>query len=171
MERRKVTREWKLEAVPLIKDQRVPYVQAAQDLGLKSFAEDPQIATAIACAPAGASPPPALQSRHSPTEQTEIRNDWPHGVHSHTTGAQESAIMSGMQQFELDRQVQHAHDGRAPTCGDTPRRIDAHRDRPNPLMSVFIMPALRRGQISEATFRLSFSLISAANTPASSSYG
>jgi transposase-like protein len=34
MERRKFTREFKLEAVRLIKDRGVSYVQAAQDLGV-----------------------------------------------------------------------------------------------------------------------------------------
>jgi transposase len=49
MERRKFTREFKLEAVRLIKDRRVSYVQAARDLGVhvsqlrdwvKKFADD-----------------------------------------------------------------------------------------------------------------------------------
>jgi transposase-like protein len=34
MERRKVTREFKLEAVRLIMDRGVSYVQASQDLGV-----------------------------------------------------------------------------------------------------------------------------------------
>ena len=34
MERRKFTREFKLEAVRLIKDRSVSYVQASQDLGV-----------------------------------------------------------------------------------------------------------------------------------------
>jgi transposase-like protein len=34
MERRKFTREFKLEAVKLIKERGVPYVQAARDLGV-----------------------------------------------------------------------------------------------------------------------------------------
>ena len=34
MERRKFTREYKLEAVRLIKDRGVSYVQASQDLGV-----------------------------------------------------------------------------------------------------------------------------------------
>jgi transposase len=51
MERRKFTREFKVEAVKLIKDRGVSYVQAAQDLGVhqsvlrnwvKAFADDPQ---------------------------------------------------------------------------------------------------------------------------------
>ena len=51
MERRKFTREFKLEAVHLIRDRRVSFVQASQDLGVhvsqqrswvKKFAEDPQ---------------------------------------------------------------------------------------------------------------------------------
>ena len=51
MERRKFTREFKLEAVRLIKDRGVSYVQASQDLGVhtsqlrdwvKKFADDPQ---------------------------------------------------------------------------------------------------------------------------------
>ena len=51
MERRKFTREFKLEAVRLIKDRSVSYVQASQDLGVhasqlrswvKRFADDPQ---------------------------------------------------------------------------------------------------------------------------------
>src|SRR5450631_3272042 len=51
MERRKFTREFKLEAVRLIKDQGVSYGQASQDLGVhpsqlrdwvKKFADDPQ---------------------------------------------------------------------------------------------------------------------------------
>ena len=51
MERRKFTREFKLEAVKLIKDRGVSYVQAAQELGVhqsvlrnwvKAFADDPQ---------------------------------------------------------------------------------------------------------------------------------
>ena len=51
MERRKVTREFKLETVRLIRDRGVSYVQAAQDLGVhqsvlrtwvKAFADDPQ---------------------------------------------------------------------------------------------------------------------------------
>ena len=51
MERRKFTREFKLEAVRLIRDRGVSYVQASQDLGvhptqlrnwLKAAAEDPQ---------------------------------------------------------------------------------------------------------------------------------
>jgi transposase-like protein len=51
MERRKFTREFKLEAVCLIKDRGVSYVQASQDLGVhpsqlrdwvKKFADDPQ---------------------------------------------------------------------------------------------------------------------------------
>jgi transposase-like protein len=51
MERRKFTREFKLEAVRLIKDRGVSYVQASQDLGVhpsqlrdwvKTFADDPQ---------------------------------------------------------------------------------------------------------------------------------
>src|SRR5436853_7570531 len=51
MERRKFTREFKLEAVRLIKDRGVSYVQASQDLNVhvsqlrnwvKAFADDPQ---------------------------------------------------------------------------------------------------------------------------------
>ena len=51
MERRKFTREFKLEAMKLIKDRGVSYVHAAQDLGVhqsvlrnwvKAFADDPQ---------------------------------------------------------------------------------------------------------------------------------
>ena len=51
MERRKFTREFKLEAVRLIKDRGVSYVQASQDLSLhvsqlrdwvKKFSNDPQ---------------------------------------------------------------------------------------------------------------------------------
>ena len=51
MERRKFTREFKLEAVRLIKDRGVSYVQASEDLGVhtsqlrdwvKKFADDPQ---------------------------------------------------------------------------------------------------------------------------------
>src|SRR6266481_1631171 len=51
MERRRFTREFKLEAVRLIRDRGVSYVQAAQDLGVhqsvlrnwvKAFADDPQ---------------------------------------------------------------------------------------------------------------------------------
>ena len=51
MERRKFTREFKLEAVRLIKDRGVSYVQVAEDLGVhqsqlrswvKAFADDPQ---------------------------------------------------------------------------------------------------------------------------------
>ena len=51
MERRKFTREFKLEAVRLIKERGVSYAQAAEDLGVhptqlrdwaKMFADDPQ---------------------------------------------------------------------------------------------------------------------------------
>ena len=51
MERRKFTREFKLEAVRLIKDRGVSYVQASEDLGVhtsqlrdwvKKLADDPQ---------------------------------------------------------------------------------------------------------------------------------
>ena len=51
MERRKFTREFKLEAVRLIKDRGVCYVQASEDLGVhtsqlrdwvKKFSDDPQ---------------------------------------------------------------------------------------------------------------------------------
>ena len=51
MERRQFTREFKLEAVRLIKDRGVSYIQASQDLDVhvsqlrdwvKKFAEDPQ---------------------------------------------------------------------------------------------------------------------------------
>ena len=51
MERRKFTREFKLEAVRLIKDRGVSYVQASKDLGVhtsqlrywvKKFADDPR---------------------------------------------------------------------------------------------------------------------------------
>ena len=51
MERRKFTREFKLEAVRLIKDRGVSYAQAEQDLDVhqsqlrswvKAFADDPQ---------------------------------------------------------------------------------------------------------------------------------
>ena len=51
MERRKFTREFKFEAVRLIKDRGVSYMQAAQDLGVhptqlrnwvKALADDPQ---------------------------------------------------------------------------------------------------------------------------------
>ena len=51
MERRQFTREFKLEAVRLIKDRGVSYVQASQDLGVhvsqlrdwvKKFSDDPQ---------------------------------------------------------------------------------------------------------------------------------
>ena len=51
MERRKFTREFKLEAVRLIKERGVSYVQAGEDLGVhqsqlrswvKAFAHDPQ---------------------------------------------------------------------------------------------------------------------------------
>ena len=51
MERRKFTREFKLEAVRLIKDRDVSYVQASQDLDVhvsqlrdwvKKFSDDPQ---------------------------------------------------------------------------------------------------------------------------------
>lgn len=54
MERRKFTREFKLEAVRLIKDRGVSYVQASEDLGVhtsqlrdwvKRFADDPQQAS------------------------------------------------------------------------------------------------------------------------------
>jgi transposase len=41
MERRKFTREFKLEAVRLIKDRGVSYAQASQDLGVQ-LADDPQ---------------------------------------------------------------------------------------------------------------------------------
>ncbi len=50
MERRKFTREFKLEAVRLIKERGVSYMQAAQDLGVhptqlrnwvKALADDP----------------------------------------------------------------------------------------------------------------------------------
>src|SRR3569833_1733700 len=53
MERRKFTREFKLEAVRLIKDRGVSYVQASQDLNVhpsqlrdwvKKFSDDPQYA-------------------------------------------------------------------------------------------------------------------------------
>ena len=53
MERRKFTREFKLEAVRLIRDRGVSYAQASQDLGVhasqlrdwvKAFAADPQFA-------------------------------------------------------------------------------------------------------------------------------
>ena len=51
MERRKFTREFKLEAVRLIRDRGVSYVQASQELGVhpsqlhdwvKKFSDDPQ---------------------------------------------------------------------------------------------------------------------------------
>jgi transposase len=51
MERRQFTREFKLEAVRLIKDRGVSYARAAEDLGVhptqlrdwvKKFADDPQ---------------------------------------------------------------------------------------------------------------------------------
>jgi transposase len=51
MERRKFTREFKVEAVRLIKDRGVSYAQAGQDLGVhvsqlrdwvKKFSDDPQ---------------------------------------------------------------------------------------------------------------------------------
>jgi transposase len=51
MERRKFTREFKLEAVRLIKERRVGYAQVSQDLGVhqsqlrnwvKAIADDPQ---------------------------------------------------------------------------------------------------------------------------------
>ena len=51
MQRRQFTREFKLEAVRLIKDRGVSYVQASQDLGVhtsqlrdwvKKFSDDPQ---------------------------------------------------------------------------------------------------------------------------------
>ena len=51
MERRKFTREFKLEAVRLIKDRGVSYVQASEDLGvhtsqlrdwMKKFSDDPE---------------------------------------------------------------------------------------------------------------------------------
>ena len=51
MERRRFTREFKLEAVRLIKDRGVSYAQASEDLGVhptqlrhwvKAYAEDPQ---------------------------------------------------------------------------------------------------------------------------------
>ena len=51
MERRKFTREFKLEAVRLIKDRGVSYTQASEDLGVhisqlrdwvKKFTDDPQ---------------------------------------------------------------------------------------------------------------------------------
>ena len=51
MERRRFTREFKLEAVKLIKERGVSYVQAAEDLGVhqlqlrswvKAFAGDPE---------------------------------------------------------------------------------------------------------------------------------
>ncbi len=51
MERRQFTREFKLEAVRLIKDRGVSYAQASQDLGVhtsqlrdwvKKFSDDPQ---------------------------------------------------------------------------------------------------------------------------------
>src|SRR6187399_2205133 len=57
MERRKFTREFKLEAVRLIKDRGVSYVQASQDLGVhtsqlrdwvKKLADDPQLIKAAA---------------------------------------------------------------------------------------------------------------------------
>ena len=51
MERRKFAREFRVEAVRLIKDRGLSYVQASQDLGVrlsrsrdsvKKFADDPQ---------------------------------------------------------------------------------------------------------------------------------
>ncbi len=51
MERRQFTREFKLEAVRLIKDRGVSYVQASEDLGVhtsqlrdwvKKFSDDPR---------------------------------------------------------------------------------------------------------------------------------
>ena len=51
MERRKFTREFKLEAIRLIKERGVSYTQASEDLGVhqtqlrgwvKAFADDPQ---------------------------------------------------------------------------------------------------------------------------------
>jgi hypothetical protein len=62
MERRKFTRELKLEAVRLIKDRGVSYVQASQDLGVhpsqlrdwvKKFADDPlwTSSAVVVCSP------------------------------------------------------------------------------------------------------------------------
>jgi transposase-like protein len=42
MERRQFTREFKLEAVRLIKERGVSYAQASKDLGVKQLADDPQ---------------------------------------------------------------------------------------------------------------------------------
>jgi transposase len=47
MERRKFTREFKLEAVRLIKDRGVSYVQASQDLGVHTS----QLYTLLGCSP------------------------------------------------------------------------------------------------------------------------
>ena len=56
MERRKFTREFKLEAVRLIRERGVSYTQASQDLGVhrsqlrdwaKKFADDPQHALPV----------------------------------------------------------------------------------------------------------------------------
>jgi transposase-like protein len=60
MERRKFTREYKLEAVRLIKDRGVSYVRASQDLGVhtsqlrdwvKKFADDPEVRCDMAFTP------------------------------------------------------------------------------------------------------------------------
>jgi len=77
MERRKFTREFKLEAVCLIKDRGVSYVQASQDLGVhtsqlrdwvKKFADDPQHAFPAGPDEAGAARDRAAQARSCQAE-------------------------------------------------------------------------------------------------------
>jgi len=75
MERRKFTREFKLEAVRLIKDRGVSYAQAEQDLSVhqsqlrswvKAFAGDPQHAF-----------PGQGQMKPEQAEIARLKRDWP----------------------------------------------------------------------------------------------
>src|SRR6266481_2430068 len=90
MERRKFTREFKLEAVRLIKDRGVSYVQASQDLGVhtsqlrdwvKKFADDPEHAFPghgqIPGSDDTRRSPPSLPPRKLPTPPPTPPHWWP----------------------------------------------------------------------------------------------
>mgnify|MGYP003497749561 CR=1 FL=1 len=81
MERRKFTREFKLEAVRLIKDRGVSYVQASEDLGVhtsqlrdwvKKFSDDPQQAFPSN----GQMKPEQLEIARLKREVRECRPEW-----------------------------------------------------------------------------------------------
>src|ERR1700726_4484876 len=113
MERRKFTREFKLEAVRLIKERGVSYAQASQDLGVhtsqlrdwvKKFADDPQHAS-IARSDAGRTTPlpPACRAKCA-WRRTSDRSKGSWSEPSHRNGVLDRAIT----QLKLECRIKQA---------------------------------------------------------------